>query len=184
MHLLKPLIPIFIIIVTGCASDPFGDITMPITKAYASPQSGSRARVRISTDGAVRLAVNTNCPKWNDPSSGVALVAPDAGPLLTKENNGKFVGMPGRASSTLANTELYIPAGKPLLLHYMKQQQTSMTGVAVCNGLFSFIPKEDGNYLAVFSQYQGGNKCLRTVIDLNNKEIPVENLSDNGPCHK
>lgn len=138
----------------------------------------------MSTDGAVRLAVNTTCARWDDPSSGVGPVAPRGGPLLTKAKTGQVLGVPGDPPSGLASTELYVPSGRPVLFHYMKQQSTSSTTVAVCNGMFAFIPLAGKDYQAIFSQSQGGARCLRGAIDLADPGSKIENLSDGKLCGK
>jgi len=181
---MRPNIPHAIYLVAiflmGCSTTPFDDLSMPNSRPYAEPKDGSRARLRISTDGAVRIADNTSCSTWSDPNSGVGPVA--RGPLLTKENNSKSLGMPGVAPGDLTSTELHVRAGRPLLLHYMKQQGVTYTTVASCDGLYSFIPKLDHDYQAVFRQTADGRLCFRGVVDISSPTVPIPNISSGRRC--
>ena len=150
----------------ACATTPFDDVAMPMAKAYSPPTTGERARNRMSTDGAVRSASHTTCSRWDDSTSGVGPVAPGGGPLLTKTVTGKTLDMPGATPEGLTSTELYAPAGQPILFHYMKQRDTSLTQVAVCNGLFAFVPQAGRDYQAIFRQSADELRCQRGVIDI------------------
>lgn len=166
----------------GCATTPYGDFTMPMSKAYAEPTQGDRARIRVSTDGALRLAVNTTCSRWDDPASGVGPVHPGGGPLLTKVHNGKTLGMPGAPPPGSTTSEFYVAAGRPVLFHYMKTQQATYTTIAVCNGLFAFVPEAGKDYQAIFMQSADGRICTRGVVDLGNRNATIANLSNQKIC--
>lgn len=165
---------------SGCASTPFGDFSMPNSKAYTETRVGQTGRLRVSTDGAVRLANNTTCSKWTDPNSGVGPVA--RGPLLTHAHNGKTIGMPGDAPAGLVSSEFYVPAGQPLLLHYMKQQGVSYSTVAYCDGLVAFVPEAGKDYQAILRQTPDGARCIRGVVEIGSPAAAIANVSDGKRC--
>ena len=135
---------------------------------YEQPASGDRARIRvISFDGMVRAVPNSSCIDWRLPGAGV-MVVPTKG---FADVNGQDLGMPiGQfpklvtAMGTVAVSELYIPAGKPIVLHYLSrggvQDQTNYQ----CFVPRSFVPVADEDYEAVYRQV--GKLCHFTIVRL------------------
>ena len=177
------------LLLAGCAATtPFDDSSMPHKKVYNEPSSGPKARIRISTDGIVRLAVGTVCSRWDDPASGVGPNTFDT-PLLTVANNNRRLGMPMKAEPGLTTTELYIPAGRPLLLHYMNYKRSEAmvgnkirTTTQTCDGVFAFTPEAGMDYTAKFIQTAAGNQCLRGVATMAQPDLVLPNIAEPGLC--
>lgn len=111
----------------------------------------------------MRLAVGTVCARWDDPASGVGPNKFDT-PLLTVAHNDRQLGMPmpTPVDPALATTELYVPAGRPLLLHYTNSVNSetkvgNMTKYTThsCDGVVAFVPEAGGRlFLQIYPARQ------------------------------
>jgi hypothetical protein len=174
----------------GAATLLAGCSSMPHKKLYAEPSSGPKARLRISTDGIVRLDVGTVCARWDDPASGVGPNKFDT-PLLTVANNDRQLGMPMPmpANPALATTELYVPAGRPLLLHYMNSTSyETKVGNQIryttqsCDGVVAFVPEAGADYFSRFTRQ--GDKCVRGVASMAQPDVKLPDISQPELCAK
>lgn len=178
------LLPVLIGAVTllsACSS-------MPHKQLYTEPSSGPKARLRISTDGIVRLAVGTVCTRWDDPASGVGPNKYDT-PLLTMANNDRQLGMPmpTPVNPALATTELYVPAGRPLLLHYMNSisSETKVGNMIKyttdsCDGVVAFVPEAGADYFSRFTRQ--GDKCMRGVANMAQPDVKLPDIAQPALC--
>lgn len=119
------------------------------SKQYQEPSTGSRARIRVVSDGMVRAVPNSACVDWRLEGSGV-IVTPAKG---FANMNDRRLGMPPSPAQKLASestsfaiSELYVQAGKPLVLDYLGQG----AGGYQCFIRRSFVPADGQDYEAVF----------------------------------
>ncbi len=141
---------------------------------YQQPDSGERARLRvISFDGMVRAVPSSSCVDWRLPGAGV-MVATEKG---FANRNGESLGMPAGSRPAMASarnvtavSELYVPAGKPIVLHYLSQgtgfinPSTQGTGKYQCLVSKAFVPVAGEDYEAVFMQVE--DRCRFGVTHL------------------
>lgn len=140
---------------------------------YEQPTSGNRARIRvISFGGMVRAVPSSSCIDWRLPGAGV-MVAPAKG---FANVNGQDIGMPiGQfpklvtAMSTVAVSELYIPAGKPTALHYLGPGEVQGQWNYQCSVPRSFVPVANEDYEAVFKQE--GKLCRFSIVRLTKGDV-------------
>ncbi|MGE3349017.1 MAG: hypothetical protein AB7I35_16430 [Ramlibacter sp.] len=135
---------------------------------YQEPAQGARARIRVLSDGMVRAVPNSACVDWRLEGAGV-MASPTKG--FANMNNRKL-GMPQSAAQTLvaqshfASTELYVPAGRPLVLDYLSQGNGSYQ----CFVRRTFVPAEGRDYEAVF--WQEGSVCRFRVGTISEAATP------------
>lgn len=139
---------------------------------YEQPTSGDRARIRvISFGGMVRAVPNSSCIDWRLPGAGV-MVVPTKG---FANVNGQDLGMPigqfpklATAMGTVAVSELYIPAGKPIALHHLSQGEIQGQMNYQCFVPRSFVPVADEDYEAVYKK--DGKLCHFSIVRLTKSE--------------
>lgn len=148
------------------------------SRPYIGPEGGDRARIRLSTDGSIRILPNTRCVNWRLPNIGMGPVESLA--PLDNSNNGKKIGMPGTAPSGLKTAELYLKAEEPVLIYYLKHAgaESAVYGqitMKYCSGVFAFTPKADTDYVGFFHVAPDREHCIRGVAELNNVSVSVTN---------
>lgn len=123
---------------------------------YQEPQTGPRAKLRVvAYGGMVRAVPNSDCVDWRLPGAGV-MVASDSG--FAHVNSRKLDMPPGRmsgvptASGVVAVSELYVPAGVPLVLDFLSGGAKSAGSHYQCFVRKAFTPSANENYEAVFTQ--------------------------------
>jgi len=145
---------------------------------YEQPTSGERAKIRIiSFDGMVRAVPNSSCIDWRLPGAGVMVVSAKRFANVNDQTLDMPVGkFPGLVTSmgSVAVSELYIPAGKPIALHYLSQgdmhktiyQGSRQVGTSYvqCFVPRSFVPVAGENYEAVYKQI--GDLCQFSIVRL------------------
>jgi len=151
-----------------------GDIQTGISFStpYQQPTSGERARLRVmSFGGMVRAVPNSSCIDWRLPGAGV-MVVPTKG---FANVNGQDLGMPvgqfpgiTTAMGTVAVSELYIPAGKPIVLHYLSQGEIHGRTNYQCFVPRSFVPIAGEDYEAMY--FQEGSLCRFGIARLTKSE--------------
>ncbi len=153
---------------------------------YQQPTLGELAKIRVvSKDGMVRAVPNSDCVDWRLPGAGV-MVSSKKG--FAQVNDQKLEMPAGNFSAINSTTdanaisELYIPAGKPLVLYYLSQGNARYQ----CFVQKSFIPASGENYEAVFTQE---NSMCRFGIYRLKPEGGIDNtknikLSDSQFCRQ
>jgi hypothetical protein len=135
---------------------------------YKQPESGDRARIRIiSFRGMVRAVPNSSCIDWRLPGAGVMVVSKKGFVNVNDQNldmpDGQFPKLKTSMGS-VAVSELYIPAGKPIAIDYMSDSQQTLNGVYGCFVQKSFVPVVNEDYEVSFSQT--GKLCQLSIVRL------------------
>jgi hypothetical protein len=122
---------------------------------YEPPASGERARIRVTTDGMVRAVPGRACVDWNAPGAGVMAV-PQRG---FANRNDERLGMPSvpapvakSDTAAVVSTELYIPAGVPVVLDFLGPSDTRGGIRYQCAVSLSFVATAGRDYQAQFFQ--------------------------------
>jgi hypothetical protein len=145
---------------------------------YEQPISGDRAKIRVvSFNGMVRAVPNSSCIDWRLPGAGV-MATPTKGFANVNDQNlgmpiGQFSGL-ATSMGVVAVSELYIPAGKPIVLHYLSQGDIQNGANYQCFVSRSFIPVVNEDYEAVYKQ--DGSLCHFSIVRLS-KNGGIDQLS-------
>jgi hypothetical protein len=151
---------IFLITLTAILLSACGNIqtVKSFSTQYQQPNSGDRAKIRVvAFNGMIRAVPNSNCIDWRLPGAGVMVVTSKG---FAQVNNQKLEMPFGRfpdikSTDTVAVSELYVPAGKPLSLYYLSYGSVSQNGQSItrkqCHVIKSFTPISGENYEATFS---------------------------------
>lgn len=131
---------------------------------YEQPISGDRARIRvISFGGMIRAVPNSSCVDWRLPGAGVMVVSTKGFANVNDHELGMPIGnFPGQTTVTgaVAVSELYVQAGKPIVLDYISQGQNN----SQCFVSRSFVPVIGEDYEAAFAQ--NGKFCRFSIVRL------------------
>lgn len=154
-HFLKCAVPIALIVFTLTACGAIQSARSFSTQ-YQQPTDGERARVRVISDGMVRAVPNSDCVDWRLPGAGVMVTAKKGFAQVNNQKLDMPIGATAADKPTekeLAVSELYVPAGKPIVLHYLSQYYLSQSrhGYQCFLGR-SFIPAAGASYEAAFLQ--------------------------------
>ncbi|KAF2410795.1 hypothetical protein ACMSI6_12605 [Pseudomonas antarctica] len=154
MSILRVMPVTLLVLLTGC-----GQVAniRSLSTAYAPPQSGETARVRLITDGLVRAVPGRDCLDWKVPGAGV-MASTKAG---FADRNGESLGMPGPIYTWdgAVTTELVVPANKPIALHYLGQLQYSRQ----CFSSMTFVPRPGADYMVQATIYAGCSIQLQAL---------------------
>ncbi|GGP26045.1 hypothetical protein [Silvimonas amylolytica] len=140
-----------------------------LTRAYSEPDAGPRARLRVVTNGVVRLIPDADC---HDESKGVGgIVANDFTTFLTDSHlNNQKLGMPsGITEAHEMTSEVYVQAGKPINIDFMSQANAGGGNVWLCASDWTFVPEEGKDYEVQGRQY--GSQCLLSAMTLDGAKI-------------
>jgi hypothetical protein len=131
---------------------------------YEQPTSGDRARIRvISFGGMIRAVPNSSCVDWRLPGAGVMVVSTKGFANMNDRDLGMPIGkFPGltTAMGAVAVSELYVEAGKPIVLDYISQGQKNFQ----CFASISFVPVVGEDYEAAYTQ--NGKFCRLSITRL------------------
>lgn len=131
---------------------------------FESPAEGETANLRVITNGMVRGVPNSECINWYLPGAGVIA----AGDGFAHRNN-EDLGMPDSkwtaavSKSNFYNTELRVPAGKPLSLHFISYGRVTAYAREQCFVSRSFTPQSGHNYELVM--IEDGSTCRSRLVD-------------------
>lgn len=152
---------IFPIMLTAILLSACGNIqtVKSFSTQYQQPTSGDRAKIRVvAFNGMIRAVPNSDCIDWRLPGAGVMVVTSKG---FAQVNDQKLEMPFGRfpdikaTTNTVAVSELYVPAGKPLTLYYLSYGSIRSDGQSItrkqCHVIKSFTPITGGNYEATFS---------------------------------
>jgi len=142
---------------------------------FESPVDGETANLRVITNGMVRGVPNSACIDWYLPGAGV--IAANDG--FAHRNNEKL-DLPDSkwtAAVSTANfptTEVRVPAGKPLVLHFIGPGRVTAYAREQCFVSRTFIPEPGHNYELVM--IEDGSSCRSRMVDFIDaiQEFPVK----------
>ncbi|GGP26044.1 hypothetical protein GCM10010971_18630 [Silvimonas amylolytica] len=140
-----------------------------MTRAYAEPQSGARARLRVVTTGEIRLIPGRDCHDEYAPGAGV--VATQGYDLADHHLNGRKLGMPDEPATDQRGTvsEVFVTAGQPVEVNFISQQIATGTSNWVCNLKWSFVPEAGKDYVSRSSQ--SFEACSLSVTTLDGQSV-------------
>jgi hypothetical protein len=163
---------------------------------YVPPTTGETAKIRVISNGMLRAVPNSTCIDWRLPGAGV-MVVPQKG--FANLNN-QDLGMQQSAASKIllaragvVSSELYVAAGKPIVLHFMGTGSTRISGSGAsmttirnaCNKGVSFVPEAGKEYDASF--VENGSICSIQMGEVGAKNqkssIDVPQLAEAGLCN-
>lgn len=131
---------------------------------YEQPESGDRARIRvISYHGMIRAVPNSDCIDWRLPGAGVMVSSTKGFANVNDRDLGMPSGQFKNVTTTMgrvAVSELYVPAGKPISLHYLSQGDRNYQ----CFVAKSFVPVANADYEAAYAQ--DGKICHSSIVRL------------------
>jgi len=134
-------------------------------RAATEPQGGARARLRVvATDTIVKLTPGKACHDGG-PNTGVIL----SNGLGSHGFRGRSLGMPGKVEGRNF-AEVYVEAGKPLSLVFLKGNDAGKLG---CDVSLSFRPEAGKDYEATVSLLKVSTDrtlCVATAIELGTTE--------------
>lgn len=161
-----PCVAALVVLVAACGNI---QTVKSFSTPYQEPSAGPRARIRVVTDGMLRAVPNSACIDWRLEGSGVMAI-PTKG---FANMNDRKLGMPPSPAQTLAPgsagfamSELYVRAGKPMVLDYLTQG----LGGYKCSVQRSFVPTDGQDYEAVF--FQNDKTCSFRVTGIDGTSSP------------
>ncbi|GAB4057543.1 hypothetical protein [Uliginosibacterium sediminicola] len=108
---------------------------------YSEPQGGAQAKIRISSNGEVRLIPNSNCISYTREGAGLVVsnrFSVSGPPKL----QGQSLEMKGKAPEKMKSAEVRVAAGQPLTVAF-----SSLTpGQASCDYSYTLLPKANEEY--------------------------------------
>lgn len=131
---------------------------------FESPVDGETANLRVITNGMVRGVPDSACINWYIPGAGV-IAAQDG----FAHRNDEDLRMPdskwtaAASKSNFYNTEVRVPAGKPLTLHFIGYGRVTAYAREQCFLSRSFTPEAGHNYELVM--IQDGSTCRSRLVD-------------------
>ncbi len=140
-----------------------------LMRSYAEPDTGPRARMRIVTNGVIRLIPDADC---HDESKGVGGIAANNGMTLMSDShlNHQKLGMPGQnMEAHVMVSEVYIQAGKPINIDFMAQQDAGNGNAWLCASDWTFVPEEGKDYEVQGRQY--GSQCILKATTLDGQAV-------------
>ena len=152
---------IAVVVLTGCGN--IAAVKSFSTK-FESPAEGETANLRVITNGMVRGVPNSACIDWYIPGAGVIA----AGDGFAHRNN-ENLDMPDSKWTTAVskanfyNTEVRVPAGKPLVLHFIGYGRVTPYAREQCFVSRSFTPEPGHNYELVM--IENGSTCRSRMVD-------------------
>jgi hypothetical protein len=169
MAYFRKFVAVVALMLSGCGNI---QTVISFSTPYQQPISGERARLRVvSFGGMVRAVPNSSCIDWRLPDAGVMVSSMKGFANI----NGKTLGMPpgqfpGAATvmGTVAISELYIPAGKPITLHYLSGGELRGQNNYQCFISKSFIPVAGKDYESTYLQQ--GSLCRFGIVQIANSD--------------
>jgi hypothetical protein len=181
------------IVLAGC-----GNIAnvRSFSSAYEQPTTGDKAKIRVSSNGMVRAVPASTCIDWRLPGAGVMVVNRSGFANVNNQNLGMTPDARSEQAlrrSAVTSSELYIAAGKPIVLHFLGMGRTSISGAGAnmqttrtaCDKGLSFVPEAGKEYEATF--IENGSVCSVQLYDLSNKKLTslldAPQVADAGLCN-
>ena len=148
-------------------------------KIMEEPDSGERARVRVTANMLVRGSPNTACMDWNSDKSGTIL----GGILSNKGYRGRNLDIPDpNHGKTADDAEFYVRADEPFTLMFTSLPESRN----ICRAGTTFVPEKGHDYEFVLLTHKEGNIHARCAIQANDvtngQSLPVA-VSETRSCY-
>jgi hypothetical protein len=135
---------------------------------FQEPQAGAQAKIRISSNGEVRLVPNSNCVSYTRDSAGMVVsnrFSVSGPPKLQGQN----LEMKGKAPDGMKSAEVRVAANQPLTIDF-----SSLTpGLASCDYAYTLLPKANEEYQITVWHDLEGNYCRFQPSSLSNPQQRV-----------
>lgn len=161
MNIKLTLISLLTLVLAGCAA-----LSMQF-KLFSEPKENEpQARLRVLANGFVKAIPNKSCIDWDAPGAGTVF----GGIVGSSGFKGRSIGMDNpRGYRAERAAELYVAAGKPLVLAF----STGQENMYVCQVAGTFVPEENKEYEAELILSESNRKCQFTLREIGEKERSI-----------